>query len=122
MKGQIDLGYEINKQRLFKIRLKKKNVVGDFYASFNKKAMFITKAHNEATGYSIRKNNWCSIMSDCPDVARPLKHKILTDFYNKIHKPMMLQKKRDIAVLCKNSEYKSLFNETNLSIRGYLVA
>ena len=62
MKGQIDLGYEVNKYRLFKIRLKKKNVVGDFYVSFNKKAMFITKAYNEATGYSIRKNNWCSIM------------------------------------------------------------
>lgn len=70
MKGQIDLGYEINKQQKFKIRLKNQNVIGDFYVSFKRKSLFITKAYNEATGYSIRMNNWCNIMNENPEVSR----------------------------------------------------
>lgn len=106
---------------MYKIRLKNKIVVGDFYVSFNKKAMFITKAYNEATGYSIRKNNWIQIIKDCANVARPLLHKVLTDFFKKIRNPMMIQKKRDIATMCKNSQYTGLYNPTNISYKDFVM-
>ena len=120
MTGQIDLGYEINKQKLYKIRLKKMIVVGAFYASFNKKAMFITKAHIECTGYLIRMKNWLEILNSNPEVSGPLKHKILTDFFNKIRSPMLLQKNRDIAAMKKKTDYNSLYNEVDLTLLEYI--
>jgi hypothetical protein len=95
-KGSIDLGYEINRKKMFKLRFKEFNVLGAFYVSFERKAMFITKAYTACTGYSIRRNNWLQTLKDIPDVARPCKHKILHDFYKDIRKPMLVQKNRDI--------------------------
>ena len=82
--------------------------------------MFITKAYNEATGYSLRKNNWLQIIEDCPDVTRPMLHKILCEFFKKIRSPMMIQKKRDIATLCKNSQYTGLYNPTDIGYREFV--
>ena len=95
-------------------------VVADFYASFNKKAMFITKAHNECTGYSIRMKNWVKIVNNCPEISTPLKHKILTDFFNKVRTPMLLQKRRDVATMRKKTDYKSLYNEVDLTVLEYI--
>lgn len=55
------------------------------------------------------------MLVEVPEVARPLKNKILQEFYAKIRKPMLVQKNRDIKNLCSNSKYKSLYNEVDLS-------
>ena len=83
--------------------------------------MFITKAYNEATGYSLRKANWLQIINENPDVSNPLLHKIICEFFKKIRSPMMIQKRRDIATLCKNSQYTGLYNPTNIDFKTYMI-
>lgn len=46
-KGSIDIGYEINKKKIYKLRFKEPNVLGAFAVTFNRKAMFIIKAYSE---------------------------------------------------------------------------
>ena len=58
-------------------------------------------------------------MNELPDVARQVKQKILHNFFWKIRKPMMVQKRRDIEILCKNTDYKSLYNECDLNTYEY---
>ena len=76
-KGSIDLGYQVDGKKLFKLRFREFNVVGSFYATFDRKAMFITKSYTYCTGYFIRKLNWVATLVEVPEVARPLKNKIL---------------------------------------------
>jgi hypothetical protein len=57
-KGSYDLGYEINKKRIYKLRFKTDMVIGQFYCSFERKSMFICKASTDCYGFYIRKNHW----------------------------------------------------------------
>lgn len=59
-------------------------MLGAFNVTFNRKAMFITKAYKECSGFSIRKNNWQEILKETPEVASPFKHKIIFDFYKEV--------------------------------------
>ena len=56
-------------------------MVGSFYVTFDRRAMFITKTYTYCTGYFIRKMNWLQTLVEVPQIARPLKNKILQDFY-----------------------------------------
>lgn len=80
-KGGIDIGYEINKKKLYKLRIRKDLVVGSFYVTFDRRAMFSVKASQESIGLQIRKSNWANILSEFPDLAKTLKSKILDEFY-----------------------------------------
>ena len=59
-------------------------------------------------------------MNNCAEISGPLKHKILNDFFNKIRTPMLLQKKRDVAAMRKKTDYKSLYNEVDLTVSEYI--
>lgn len=59
-------------------------------------------------------------MIKCPLIASTMNHKILTDFFNKIQKPMLRQKARDVAAMRKKTDYKSLYNEVDLTLLEYI--
>lgn len=103
------MGYEICKKRLFKLRFKVDNVVGVYFVTFARKAMFICKASQVCTGFQIRKQHWLQVLEDNPEIAKPIKIRILEDFFKKIRKPMMMHKKRDIRNL-KSSNQKNKQN------------
>jgi hypothetical protein len=109
LEGNIDLGYEMDKKKVFKLRFKKFNVIGSIYATFDRKALFICKAASICTGFMIRKGHWLRILQNYPDISKPLKYKIIKDFQRIIRRPMMLQKNRDIEILNKRSNYQRLY-------------
>ena len=95
-KGSVDMGYEINKKKIFKLRFKNANLIGAFYAMFNRKTMFLCKASSECQGFSIRKSILHQILKNHEDIAVPMKLKVLDDFHKNIKHPMMIHKRRDI--------------------------
>lgn len=57
-KGQVDVGFEINRRKHFVLRQKKAIIIGDHGCTFNNKSSFIYKTHTQCEGFSIRKNFW----------------------------------------------------------------
>jgi len=55
MKGTVDVGFEISRSAKYVLRLPKRNVIGAFNCTFNKKTMFIYKASSNIEAFSIRK-------------------------------------------------------------------
>lgn len=120
-KGSIDIGYEISKKKLYKLRIRKDLVVGSFYVTFDRRAMFSVKASQECSGFQIRKVKWVGILSQFPDLAKPLKSKIVEDFYTKTRRPMMTQKKRDINNMASSAsdQNKLTYKEVEKSPNDY---
>ena len=94
--GAVDVGYELNKKTLYKIRIKTNLVVGAFYATFLRRAMFTVKASKDCWGFSIGSLKWNQELARSPHVSKMLKIKILDKFYADIRRPMMRKKLRDI--------------------------
>ena len=106
MKGFVDMGYEIERKQIFKLRFRNFNVIGAIYATFDRKATFICKAASLCEGFMIRRGPWLRILKKFPDIAKPLRYKMIKDFQRVVRRPMILQKSRDISLLNKRSNYK----------------
>lgn len=72
-KGLYDIGYEINKKNIFKLRQPNKSVIGSFEVCFDKRMLFIFKTFHECRGYLIRKQNFRSLEKEFPDLFHSLK-------------------------------------------------
>ena len=64
MSGSIDVGFEFDRDPKYCIRLKKRNVIGAYNCTFNKKTLFIYKVSNELECYTIRKLNWIQLINN----------------------------------------------------------
>ena len=62
VKGTIDVGFEINRNARYVIRLGPGGVVGIYNITYNKKTMFNYRVRHCYSGYTIRKDNWLSLM------------------------------------------------------------
>lgn len=79
--GNVNVGYEVNRQERFRIRLEAAtSVIGAFEMLFRRRQLFIYRTHTECRGYSIRFNNWKELEDDYSDFAKILKRKILTTY------------------------------------------
>lgn len=75
-KGQVDIGYELNKTKKFVIRYTDKTVVGGYNCTFSKKAIFVYKCRTECEGYTIRKKYWIDMLDEYEDIAVYVKHNV----------------------------------------------
>ena len=76
--GHVDIGYDIGKRRLFKMRMKERIAFGVFNVTFSRNSIFIYKSANQCEGYSIRRKMWHEILKDNDDsVVMSLKQKVL---------------------------------------------
>ena len=57
-KGQIDIGFELNRKRFFVLRKGAGIVIADHGCTFNHPSNFIYKTHSDCEGFSIRKLDW----------------------------------------------------------------
>lgn len=66
--GDINIGYEINKQKKYCYKFKDKCVIGSYGINFDQRACFIYQASTKMYGYSIRKENWYFLMEENPEI------------------------------------------------------
>lgn len=66
--GEINVGYEINKQKKYCFKFKDKCVIGSYGINFDQRACFIYQASSKMLGYSIRKANWYELMEENPEI------------------------------------------------------
>jgi myosin-crossreactive antigen len=95
--GEYDIGYEVNKQERFKMRLEGRTVIGAFNICFNKRQIFIHKTKTECKGYSIRKGKWKIIMDDFSEFFSILKRKVLFEYITYIRRPIIKYKQQEIV-------------------------
>ena len=55
MDGTIDIGFEISRDTKYVLRLPKRNVIGAFNCTFDKKTLFKYKVSRKIAAYTIRK-------------------------------------------------------------------
>ena len=63
-KGQIDIGFEINRKKYYVLRKKRSIVIGDHACTFNHTSKYIYKTHTQCEGFSIRKKHWQDILGE----------------------------------------------------------
>ena len=102
-KGQVDMGFEINRKRYFVFRQKNKLVIGEHECSFNQKSMYIYKTNTVCLGHSIRKLHWLRILTDFPEIASQLKKRVSkTYFFQQVK--INLKKKQEIMRIKQRSD------------------
>ena len=63
--GFYDIGFEVNRQKRFIIRLEKR-IIGQFELTYNRKCSYIIKAHTMCNGFFIRKIRWKCLSDSYP--------------------------------------------------------
>ena len=83
-KGNIDIGYSINRQKKYVLRFTDKVVIGAFNACFNTRTLFIFKCQSACEGYFIRKHNWVNLLSEDPAIETFIKKNVKNEYIKKI--------------------------------------
>ena len=83
-KGNVDIGYEINKQRRFVLRYSDRGIFGGYNCTFNTRSIFIYRCKTDCEGYFIRKDRWLELIGMDPDIESILKNNIKHDYNSKI--------------------------------------
>jgi hypothetical protein len=92
-KGSVDIGFEINRDVKFIIRLGEAGVIGAYNMTFNSKTIFLYQVKQTYYGFTIRKEQWNSIMfnEEYVDINSYIKNKVKTEYNNKIKKIMIAE-------------------------------
>ena len=71
-KGQVDIGFEINKKKRYVLRRWNNIIIADQGCTFNQNSEFIYRVYEECEGYSIRRNCWREILEsdEYPELAQ----------------------------------------------------
>ena len=62
-RGQIDIGFEINRKKYFVLRQKKNIIVAAYGCTFNINSQYIYKTHTVCSGFSLRKKHWQAVLN-----------------------------------------------------------
>lgn len=104
-KGLYDIGYEINKKHIFKIRMPNRSVIGTFEVCFDKRMLFIFKAYSECRGFFIRKLNFQKLEEEFGEFYQSIKVKAMFHYFFKIRRPMMEFKQSDILFYDRRADF-----------------
>jgi hypothetical protein len=63
-KGMVDIGFEINRQQEYVLRLDKKIIIGAYNLTFNTRSDLVYRTFSLCQGYFIRRSNWKGIIED----------------------------------------------------------
>lgn len=80
-RGQVDVGFCINRKPKMVLRVNKGTIFGAYHCSFNRKTMFHYQCHTQVEGYMVRKDNWFDIIEDYEEIAGILNNNV-RDAYN----------------------------------------
>jgi CRP-like cAMP-binding protein len=113
-KGLYDVGYEINKQIVLKMRQLNKTVIGTFEVCFDKRILFIFKTFTECKGYIIRKQKFRDLEVEHRELYHSLKQNSLFNYIQNIRRPLLQHKQEDIEFYDKRADYQQV-----LALRNY---
>ena len=115
-KGSIDIGFEMNRDTRFIIRLKQGNVIGIYNMTFNCKTLFVYQVKDTYCGLTIRKDNWNSLMNneEYEDITGYIKEKVATEYNNKIKKIMIMEQKKYVNRLKMRKDQVQVMSLINL--------
>ena len=112
-KGEVVVGFEINNQKKYCIRLRNQCVIGAYELNFGQRAKYVYTAFKRTHAYFIRKEKWTEITSDSPNVSKSLTVKIFYDHQLTVENRIItakrkalkkLQKRRDVQMIKKLTE------------------
>jgi len=112
--GMYDIGYEINKKTIHKLRFPHKTVIGAFEVCFDKRVLFIYKTFQECKGYLIRKKQFRELEKEHPELYDGMKKKAMFTYIQKIRRPLLEFKEEDIEFYDRRADYKQV-----LALRNY---
>lgn len=88
LKGNFDIGYEINKKKFYRIKFGPNNVLEAFNLHFRLRTQFVYRAGSAMNCFSYSKRNWNKLMSQFPEFNRQLSIKIFHLFEKQVHRHM----------------------------------
>ena len=108
MQGEIDIGYEVNRQIRYKIRLHCPLILGGFECSFNRRSQQFYKAKNFTSGYMIRKKYYTEIQNEWPGIYVLIKKKNILFYQKYIRTKINILKRQDIKIFEQRADYKQV--------------
>jgi CRP-like cAMP-binding protein len=88
--GSVDIGFEINRDSKYVLRLFKGGCIGAYNVTFSTKTAFIYKVSQSYTGLTIRKQKWLNLLGEEEylDLAKFIKNKVRKEYEAKIKTPV----------------------------------
>lgn len=112
-KGWVDVGFEINRKKMYCLRKKQSIVIADHGCTFNHKSNFIYKTKTSCEGYSIRKNNWQNVLELDEEIADQLKQGIVTSYFYGTKLKIMCEKRKEIKRLSHRNDIHQILVVTD---------
>ena len=91
-RGQVDIGYELNKKKKYVLRYQDKTLIGAYNCTFNVRAIFSYRAKTDCTGFTIRKYIWMKILNDFGEIGDHVKDIVKEDYFTNIKDKVMYHK------------------------------
>lgn len=127
-KGQVEIGYELNRKKYFvlrrgtthKLSLNRMNsnkcalIIADYGCTFNLKSQFIFRTYTECTGFSIRKQKWLPILQNYPEISQQVKQRVVTDYFLKVQLRVLSKKNQTIRNLRNRADVQQILTVTDL--------
>jgi len=79
-KGEVGVGYEINKIKRIVLHFANSYVIGAFYATFNQRSDFVFSSTSEMESYFIRRYKWLEILEESAVIGRDMKERIFFNY------------------------------------------
>ena len=91
MKGAVDVGFEIDREPKYVVRLSRGNAIGAMECTFDSKNPFIYKVKEALESYYIRKAQWKDLVNNSAykELTLSLKEKIRSSFSENIESKIM---------------------------------
>ena len=107
-KGQVIIGFGINRKKQFVLRHKNDVIVADHGCTFNIKSQFIYKTQSQCTGFAIRKQSWQKLLSKYPEIAFQIKQMIITKYFLNIQLKVLTKKNQKLRQLIQRADIHQL--------------
>jgi len=107
--GMVDIGFEINRKKVYCIRKNNMVIIGDHGCTFNHQSYSIFKTKTVCKGFSIRKHKWLKILNTTSQVlVNQLKSRIITSYFYGTKLRMIREKKKYIKKISLRADIQSI--------------
>lgn len=106
MEGKVDIGYEINRKKKFRIRQKGAFHVGGFECCYKRRSQVIYRVSSSlVSGYFIRRRNIDILCEQSPGFFRVMRRKFLFNYIRTIRRTINVAKLDDIKMINDRADY-----------------